>query len=293
MNSRLRQAGGRAVRLLFGIAPITVLLTASPVAAETPVERGAYLMKGIVACGNCHTMPGGPMAGHELSGGQKFEEHVFTVYAPNITPDRETGIGAWTDAQIIASIRDGKKPDGSLVRPPMPIPFYRAMSDSDARAIVAYLRTVTPTKNAVSKEAVYRIPLPPAYGPPVANVPDVPKSDKVAYGRYLAYIGHCLECHTPMGEHGRDLTRAGAGGDPFEGPWGVSVAANITPDPETGLGKWTDAQIKRAITTGVAADGTKLKPPMGFAYYKNIADDDLDALVAFLRSLKPIANKTR
>ena len=288
MTGSFRRAGSLAVGFL-----LSGLAFAAPAAAETLVERGAYLMKGIVACGNCHTMPGGPMAARELSGGQKFEDAAFTVFAPNITPDRATGIGAWTDDQIVAAIRDGKKPDGSLVRPPMPIPFYRSMSDRDARAIVAYLRTVAPTKNAVPKKAVYRMPLPPSYGPPVANVPDVPKTDKVAYGRYLAYIGHCLECHTPLGPKGRDLARAGAGGDAFEGPWGVSVAANITPDAETGIGTWSDADIKRAVTTGTRPDGTKLKPPMGFAYYKNIADDDLDALVAFLRSLKPIGSKTR
>jgi mono/diheme cytochrome c family protein len=293
MMRHYRRAGGRAVRLVLCAAPLAFALAALPAAAETLVERGAYLMKGIVACGNCHTMPGGPMAAHELSGGQKFGERAFTVFAPNITPDPETGIGGWTDDQLVAAIRDGKKPDGSLVRPPMPIPFYRSMSDRDVRAIVAYIRTVAPTRNAVTREAVYNIPLPPSYGPPVGAVPDVPKTDKIAYGRYLAYIGHCLECHTPLGPQGRDLSRAGAGGEKFEGPWGTSVSANITPDAETGLGKWSDADIKRAITTGTRPDGTKLNPPMGFAYYKNIADDDLDALIAFLRSLKPINNKTR
>ena len=89
------------------------------------------------------------------------------------------------------------------------------------------------------------------------------------------------------------MEHAGAGGQEFEGPWGVSVAANITPDPDTGLGKWSDADIKRAVTSGVRPDGTKLKPPMAFAYYKKIASDDLDALVAFLRTLKPVVHKVR
>lgn len=286
--------GHRACSAAAGLLPLVLALAlAAPARAETLLERGSYLMKGVVACGNCHTMPGGPMAAHELSGGQKFDEQAFTVFAPNITPDPATGIGGWSDEQIVAALRDGKRPDGSLIRPPMPIVFYRAMSDRDARAIVAYLRSVPPTKSVVSREAVYHMPLPPSYGPPVANVPDVPKTDKVAYGRYLAYIGHCLECHTPIGPRGRDMARAGAGGDEFKGPWGVSVAANITPDPDTGLGKWSDADIKRAITTGARPDGTKLKPPMAFAYYKNIAEDDLDALVAFLRSLKPVVHKVR
>lgn len=288
MTSDDRRSGRLAAGLL-----LCALLSGTPAGAETLLERGTYLMKGIAACGNCHTMAGGPMAAHELSGGQKFGEKGFTVFAPNITPDPATGIGGWTDDQIVAALRDGTRPDGSLVRPPMPIRFYRVLSDRDVRAIVAYLRAVPPTRNVVSKEAVYHISLPPSYGPPVTNVPDVPKTDKVAYGRYLAYIGHCLECHTPIGARGRDMEHAGAGGQEFEGPWGVSVAANITPDPDTGLGKWSDADIKRAVTSGVRPDGTKLKPPMAFAYYKNIASDDLDALVAFLRTLKPVVHKVR
>jgi mono/diheme cytochrome c family protein len=142
-------------------------------------------------------------------------------------------------------------------------------------------------------EAKYRIPLPPRYGPPLGNVPDVDRSDKVAYGEYLAKTGHCIECHTPMVCGRRAFSRTGLGGQVFHGPWGESIAANITHDMETGLGKWSDAQIKRAIATGVRADGSKLRPPMAYRYYKNISDDDLNALVAYLRSLKPFNNAKR
>ncbi len=142
-------------------------------------------------------------------------------------------------------------------------------------------------------EANYRIPLPPAYGPKLGSVPDVSKSDKVAYGEYLAKIGHCIECHTPMVRGRRYYSRTGLGGQVFHGPWSESIAANITPDKETGLGKWSDAQIKRAIADGVRADGSKLRPPMAFRYSKNISDDDLNALVAYLRSLKPFNNAKR
>ena len=83
------------------------------------------------------------------------------------------------------------------------------------------------------------------------------------------------------------------GGFTFHGPWGESVAANLTPDMETGLGNWTDAQIKTAISTGVSAKGAKLRPPMAFGYYKNINNDDLNAIVAYLRSLKPVKNAVR
>ena len=281
-------------RSLF-IASVAVALGIGPAQAETPLERGAYLMKGIVACGNCHTAKGGPMAKHELAGGFNMKEGPIDAMTPNLTPDKETGIGNWSDAQLMVAIREGKRPDGSLIGPPMPYDLYRGLSDKDTRAIIAYLRNLKPVRNATRK-SIYKMPLPPAYGPPVGSIPDVPRADKVKYGEYLAGpLGHCMECHTPMTKPPmRDYKNMmGAGGFVFHGPWGESVAANITPDNETGIGKWTDAQIKKAITDGVRPDGTKLRPPMAFAYYKNISDDDLNAIVAYLRSLKPIKNEVR
>jgi mono/diheme cytochrome c family protein len=134
-----------AVALLGGAA----FAIASQAAAETLLERGTYLMQSIVACGNCHTPQGpkGPLPGMDVAGGLEIKEPGFTVYTPNITPDPETGIGKWTDAQIITSIREGKRPDGTIIGPPMPIGLYRGMSDTDVKAIVAYLRTVKPVKN--------------------------------------------------------------------------------------------------------------------------------------------------
>lgn len=256
--------------------------------AETPLERGRYLMNSIVACGNCHTPqgPAGPQAGMELAGGFLIEEKEFTIHAPNITPHKVSGIGLWSDAQIITAIREGRRPDGTIIGPPMPIGLYRGMSDSDVKAVVAYLRSVKPVDNKPAK-SVYRIPLPTSYGPPVGPVADVPRSDKVTYGRYLAGpLGHCIECHTPQDANGMPqfATKLGAGGMAFHGPWGVSVSANITP---TGLTRYSDAQLKTLVTTGVRPDGSRLKPPMGVAYYASLAAADQDALVAYLRSLPP------
>ena len=272
-----------AAMLAVGI----LVVMSSTVSAETPLERGTYLMQSIVACGNCHTPkgPNGEIPGMELAGGFKFDEKPFTAYAPNITPDKESGIGNWTDAQLITSIREGKRPDGSIIGPPMPIGLYRGLSDNDAKAIVAYMRNLKPVKNAVPK-LVYRIPLPPAYGPPVGQVADVAKTDKIAYGAYLAGpAGHCVECHTPFGEHGPDFeNRLGAGGFEFHGPWGTSVSSNLTP---TGLKDRSDADIKKMISTGTRPDGSKMFPPMAYPYYANISAADLDAIVAYLRTLPP------
>ena len=257
-------------------------------AAETRLERGRYLVQSIVACGNCHTPQGpqGPVPGKDLAGGLMFKEKPFTAYASNITSDKDTGLGNWTDAQIITAIRDGKRPDGTLIGPPMPFAVYRGISDTDVQAIVAYLRSVPAVNNAV-KKSEYRMPLPPAWGPPVGSVPDVPRGDKVVWGRYLAGpLGHCVECQsTPGPQDMPDFANAlGAGGMVFKGPWGVSVAPNITPK---GMAHYSDAALKKLITTGVKPDGSRLKPPMGTDYYAKMDDTDLDALVAYLRSLPP------
>jgi mono/diheme cytochrome c family protein len=274
-------------RIAVAFAALLLSTLSSAAVAETPLERGTYLMRSIVACGNCHTPkgPNGEIPGMELAGGFKFDEPPFTAYASNLTPDKETGIGNWTDEQLITAIREGKRPDGTIIGPPMPIELYRGLSDTDVRAVVAYLRNLPAVKNEVPK-SVYRIPLPPAYGPPVGQVADVPKSDKVAYGAYLAGpAGHCLDCHTPMGERGRDFeNKLGAGGFEFHGPWGVSVAANLTP---TGLKKSSDADLKKMIATGTRPDGSKMLPPMAYPYYANISAEDLDAIVAYLRTLPP------
>jgi mono/diheme cytochrome c family protein len=276
----------------FAVKMMSLLLTAAacvPTArGETPLERGTYLMRSIVACGNCHTQntPQGPMPGMELAGGTRFDESFGTAYAPNITPDKETGIGNWSDAQIVAAIRDGRRPDGSIIGPPMPIALYRDIADEDARAIVAYLRAAAPVSNKVAKSA-YKVPLPPAYGPPVTTVAAPPKSDKVKYGAYLAGpLGHCIECHSTPGPHGAPdfVNNLGAGGLEFHGPWGLSVGPNITP---TALGGWSDDDVIKVIINGIRPDGRRILPPMAVGYYRNIAADDLDAIVAYLRALPP------
>ena len=256
-------------------------LLAAPAFGQDPklLERGKYLMDSIVACGNCH--------GRNLAGGMVFDEQPFKAYASNITPDPGTGIGKWTDAQLAKAIREGIRPDGSVIGPPMPVMFYRGLADEDLRAIVAYLRAQPPVKNAVPKSE-YRIKLPPSYGPEVKNVRAPSRKDAVKYGEYLAGpLGHCMECHTPWVKGVADMKKAGAGGNAFRGPWGVAVARNLTPH-ESGLKDWTDAEIERAIRHAVRKDGTPLKPPMAYDWYRNISDADMRALIAYLRALKPL-----
>jgi mono/diheme cytochrome c family protein len=122
----------------------------------------------------------------------------------------------------------------------------------------------------------------------VKNVTAPSRSDTVKYGQYLAGpLGHCLDCHTPWVKGQPQMDKAGAGGNPFRGPWGVAVARNLTPH-ESGLKGWSDAEIERAIREGVRKDGTPLRPPMAYGWYKNISAADMKALIAYLKSLKPL-----
>jgi mono/diheme cytochrome c family protein len=267
---------------------IATLALVAGACADTPVERGAYLVNTIMTCGNCHSPKGPPdvVAGKDFSGGLRFDEPPFDVTAPNITPDKETGIGGWSDADIRKLLRTGMRPNGVPIAAVMPTGFYDIVTESDMDAIVAYLRTLKPVSNKVP-DPIYKTSAPRQVFPGAEN-PYTPAmlDDPMKRGFYLVTIGHCMECHTPLGPRGREFaTRLGAGGFELPGPWGVAVSGNITSSKDKGIGAWTDAEIKRAITQGISRDGGKLKPPMGYRYYATVAASDLDAMVAYLRTV--------
>ena len=266
---------------------ILLVLFAAPVCAESQLDRGRYLVETLAGCGNCHTPrgPTGPLKDKKFAGGEIIKHADFTAVTPNITPDPRTGIGNWSDDQIALAIREGRRPDGRLLGPAMPSRSYRSLADEDVKAIVAYLRSVPPIDNPITAESRYDKPLPVSWGPRVGHVDAPPKRDTIAYGKYLAGpLARCMDCHTEPPRPG-EAARLGAGGKEFHGPWGISVSANLTP---TELGDWSDAEIEQAIRSGIARDGHKLFPPMPFAAYKNIADDDMAALIAYLRSLPAV-----
>lgn len=274
-----------AASLAFGLA-----LTGT-VAAETPLERGEYLVRGPAGCGNCHTPigPNGFVAEMELAGRVVEDIEAFTAVAPNITPAGR--VAQWSDAELSKAIREGIRPDGSVIGPPMPFTMYKGLGDDDLAAIVAFLRSVPAVKNDVPA-SVYRIPLPPAYGPPVASVTAPPRGVTREYGGYLAGpVAHCMECHTPMGPQGPMLdTALGQGGFEFHGPWGTSVAVNITPSDD-GIGRWTDDELKMMITTGVRPGGAPMLPPMPYPFLAKMTADDLDAIILYLRSIPPLPDR--
>ena len=264
--------------LIPALVATAILSTAA--FAETAVERGRYLVEGPAACGNCHS-PKGPDA--PPLAGFLIREYNFSTYAHNITPGSR--IAGWTDEELARAIREGVRPDGTIIGPPMPIHLYRGLSDDDLAAIVAYLRTV-PAIEAEHVDNKYPFPLTASYGPPVEAVAAPSADDPVAYGAYLAGpVAHCVECHSFIDSR-PDLENnlGGGGGHYWEGPWGRSVPANITNGPE-GIADYTDDEIATMISQGVRPDGSKMLPPMPYDYYANLGEGDLAAIVAYLRTL--------
>lgn len=263
-----------------------VWVIASGAYAETPLERGSYLVNTIMTCGNCHSPKGPPaaVAGKDFSGGLRFTAPPFDVTAPNITSDKETGIGGWSADDIKRLLLQNVRPNGTPIVV-MPTGFYGILLPSDLDAIVAYVQTIKPVKNKVP-DPIYKFPVKHQIFPGAEKpIKESDLNDKVARGFYLATIGHCMECHTPRVKGELDFAHEGAGGQEFPGPWGVSVSRNITSSKTKGIGTWTDAEIKRAMTQGIDKDGKKLNGPMGFTYYARMTDQDLDAVIAWLRTV--------
>ena len=270
----MRQFGLRLVFLI--ILAFSSHLTAANDNAQ--LWRGKYIVESFGACSSCHHK--------DYSGGLVIKGIGFTANVPNITQDKKTGIGAWSDEEIIKAIREGERPDGSTIGMPMPIKEYRHISDRDIDAIVTYLRTIPPVSKAIAPSN-YPNGLPENYGSSIGKVDDVPDSDPVAYGKYMVTVSHCLDCHTPYdAKTGKRIdTRLGAGGFEFDmGELGIAITSNLT--PAGSLPFYSDAELKTIIRTGIRPDGSKLLPVMSFKHYAKIKDKDIDAIIAYLRSLE-------
>ena len=269
----------------WALGAVAAIALVGSALAQTAVERGSYLVNTVLTCGNCHTPrgPGGVFdMSKQLSGGpQNFDEATFKVRPANITPDPDTGIGKWSDAEIKRAMLTGVRPNGTQLAPIMPYGFYRVFTPADIDAVVAYLKSVPPVRNAV-EPPVYKAAM-HVFTPSGADRPlgDAEMANPVKRGFYLVTIAHCKK------DDMHDAAQLGRGGQSFTGPWGVTVSRNITSHPTAGLGKWSDAEILSAITQGTHNDGSKLKPPMAFHLYANMSSQDLSAVVAYLRTVPP------
>ncbi len=258
---------------LFVLVRVAVPILASflglvaPSRAETAIERGRYLATAVAACATCHRPrdPSGPF----MSGGRKFGEGDGALLAPNITPDVETGLGGWSDAQIVEAIRDDVRPDGTTIRAPMPQQAFKAISDRDVAAIVAYLRSLPAAHNTVP-----RAPGDQRAGATRPSSVGRPSDVAGDNGRYLVSgPAHCVECH-----HLKDGADATA--KTFKGPWGTVVAPPLAASL---LSNYTDEDLARVVTQGIRPDGSRLVGPMPVTAYAALKAEDLSAIIAFLR----------
>jgi mono/diheme cytochrome c family protein len=279
------------IRLVI-MSAAALVAAAGTADAQTSLERGSYLVNAVMACDGCHTpRPGGvfDMTRRFSGGSQVWDEKAYTVRGTNITPDRETGIGSWSEGDLKRALTEGIRPSGAHLAPQMPFAFYKILTPGDLDALVAYIRSTEPVRNQVPppvyKEATHAVLIPGAEKPLGTEA----LSDPVKRGFYLATLAHCMECHSRRPDGVQDYTNwSGKGGAEFTGPFGKVTARNITSHPTAGIGAWTDAEIKRALTHGVARDGRAFKLPMARqVYFSKMSDDDLDAIVAWVRTIPP------
>jgi mono/diheme cytochrome c family protein len=282
---------------LAALALVVCVQTASA-ASPTPQEiaRGRYIFGATGGCG-CHTVKGQTAN----SGGRKYEGPFGTVYSSNITPDLKTGIGSWTDEQIITAIRLGRRPNGDRILPIHPFTVFNGMAEEDLRTVVAFLRTVppvvrpnTPKKVVPFFESVFLPAWLAAFAPKETPPASAPTSG-VARGEYLVRaVGHCGECHTPRTiTYATDNSRFLAGNPTH--PEGVAVP-NITPDRETGL-TWSVEEIADYLGSGNKPDGDVAGSLMAevidgtITGYKDMTKSDLLAIAQYLKTIPAIRNK--
>jgi mono/diheme cytochrome c family protein len=288
-------------------APAQSILTSS-LASEPPVmkfeatparlERGKYIVEGPAHCFMCHSEVDWKSRGAQYlkdrkgAGKDWFDYEVPFVVASNLTPDVETGAGTWSDEVFARAIREGVGHDGRRLFPIMPYQFFSKMSDEDLASVVSYIRSVPPVHNKLRATA---IPEPIKNSlPPVeritAAVPQPDMSNPLTRGEYLVTLGNCAGCHTPRDPKGAPIPGLDfSGGNVLKGPWGEVASANITPDP-SGISYYDEATFIQTIRTG-QVKARQLNSIMPWGYFRNMTDDDLKAIFAYLQTLKPVQHR--
>lgn len=273
--------------------PLPSLAAAST--GDTSVARGEYIVRSVAVCGHCHAADRNNADG-PLSGGMEFKNwRIGTARASNLTPDPETGLGNWSEAEIVRAIRNGQRNDGRLIAPVMPYEWFHEMSDADALAVARYLKSLPPVRNPVKQgpSLAFKVGkllfLRPLKNASVAS-PSPSPDDPVQYGAYLTqHAGLCADCHTQRTGLLQKPDRRRLFGGMTDPPEGFPVKpTNITPDPESGIGKWTEADFVRALRTGVRPNGETLHPFMPWHELRRMTDDDLHAMWVYLRTVPPV-----
>jgi mono/diheme cytochrome c family protein len=288
--SPLAFAGGPKVALADYRAGNPTGVPAS-LAKASAVERGEYLARA-ADCMVCHTAAGGK----EYAGGLGFKLPFGTLYSTNITPDKETGIGNYSDQDFLNAVQHGKRRDGAMLYPAMPYTSYTYLSDADTLDVKAYLFSLPPVR---APAPVNTLMFPfnqrwamlfwsTVFSPNTRYTPDTSKTPEWNRGAYLAEaLAHCGDCHTP-----RNLAFALNNRQKFAGAITAGWRAfNITTDKATGIGGWSDEDVAAYLATGHAKGRGTASGPMGEAVdhsLSKLAPEDIKAIVAYLRSVPPI-----
>lgn len=271
-------------------------------APTTPevIARGEYLVRHVTGCALCHSPLDEMKPGDEVDESQLFAGREFPVKdmgfpgilnGPNISSDKDAGIGAWTDGEVMRAIREGVDRNGKTLFPIMPYQHFRQLTDDDTLAIIAYLRTVKPQSKKLPRTTVpfpisMFIRLAPA---PLTSSPPAWPTDPTARGKILLEVMSCIDCHSPMVKGKLVEGKHFAGGNKFKGPFGTVYTPNITPDQATGIGAYSDDDLMRVLKEGKGKDGRALYV-MPWRAYQGASDEDLKAVIAGLRSLPAISN---
>lgn len=302
--------------VLAALVDITGRSQAAPARQfDDPIEQGRYLTT-IGGCADCHTplkaayqdpaaltpaqirtlaFFGRDALDEErlMAGGRAFDlGPLGVINVPNLTPDPETGLGDWTDEEIKAAFLTGRHKDGHTLFPLMPYRVYNQMAESDADAIVAFLRSLPPVRNEIPDNDHI----------PTGSLPALPRqqgivapdpSDTAERGRYLVRsVMGCTDCHTPNNPQTGEpiMEQYLGGGQPFEGPWGIVYGGNITPHETAGLAGWSDTDIRRVFAAGVRRDGRRLLV-MPWQFFNEATPEDMNAIIHYLRNdLEPVDN---
>lgn len=269
------------------------------------IERGKYLVESVTACFHCHStvnfteFSGKIVKGTEGKGGRFYpEEGGFpgNFYASNITPHN---IGSWSDAEILRALVNGVSKTGDALFPLMPYGKYKYLTEEDAASIIAYLRTLNPIK-ADYKKSEFNFPfstilktIPEEYEPRQS----VNKANSIEYGKYLIDIASCESCHTPSkkGEPIEGMEFAGGFEIPME-TGGISRAANITPNKNTGIGNWNKDMFIAKFKSYEHNDSLfvnegQFNSEMPWRIYATMSEEDLGSIYDYLKTVKPINNK--
>ena len=270
---------------------------------RTPARlaRGEYLVEHVTDCMGCHaghdwTAHDAPIRPNTLGAGQDmnvFKGFPGKIYAPNLTPDRKTGVGGWSDDQLARAIREGIGRDGRALFPFMPYQDFRVLSDEDLASIIVYLRSLPPVhrewpQTALSFPVNYLIRSAPE--PVTKPVPPPDQSTPQLRGKYLVTIAGCADCHTPQDAHGQPMQAlAFAGGFVLDGPWGRVASANLTPDP-SGIPYYDEALFIQVMRTGYVK-ARQLNQVMPWHTYRGMTDEDLRGVFAYMKTFRPVRHR--